>query len=100
MSALRAGVEVERVGARELRVPSAALLHDPLLGGKIAVDDPEALREALGPFKVVGESPGEVAADVGALRDRARHFRDIAAQEPDAPLVADCAVGARAVAVG
>src|ERR1700735_2353493 len=89
---LVARIDVEHVGARQLRIPMAAIFDIPLLRLEVAVYDAEALLKALGPFEVVGEGPQEVAAYIGALLDRASHLADVFLQEADATLVAHLAI--------
>src|ERR1700684_878704 len=92
-------IEIERAGARQSRVPVAALLDDPLLRLEIAVHDSEALLKSLGPFEVVGERPQEITAPVSAGLHPPPHLEDNPPQKADASLVVDLAVGARPVAV-
>src|SRR4051795_6146468 len=56
----------------EVAVPVEAVLGHALERRIVDVDDPEALREALGPLEVVQQAPDEVAADGDSRRDRAR----------------------------
>src|SRR5271163_171776 len=88
-------IEIECAGACQSRVPVPALFHDSLLRLEVAVHDSEALLESLGPFEVVGEGPQKVAAHVRAVFHRVSNLGDIPAQEADAALVVDLAVGAR-----
>src|SRR5690625_7309295 len=57
-------------GANELREVVGAELGDPLLGPIVDVHDSEPFPVAPRPLEVVQQRPCEVAAHVGAFRDR------------------------------
>ena len=62
-----------RVSRQEVLQPEAALLHGPLLGRVVDVDDPEASAVAPRPFEVVHQRPGEVPLQWEALGDDSGH---------------------------
>src|SRR5215831_13424753 len=94
-----ARIEIERVGTSDLRIPSAALLDDPVLRLEIAPHDTEALAvQPLRPFEIIGQRPGEIAPHVRAPAKRAVQLSEITAHETDAPLIVDRAVGTRPIA--
>src|SRR5258708_23663048 len=75
------GIEVERAATSQPRIPVPAFFHDSLLSLEVAVHDSETLLKSLGPFEVVGESPEEIAAHVGAGFHRAPDLSDKAAEK-------------------
>ncbi len=76
---------VERGAVRRdhSRIEMRARLRRALQRLVVDVHQAEALGEAVGPFEVVEQRPGEVAADVGALPDRVVHGAQMLAQVVD-----------------
>jgi hypothetical protein len=76
------------------------IFYHALLIAEVHEDDAEALVVSLGPFEVIEQALGMVAADAGAVDQRPRHGADVAAIKADAALVGDATalVGTIAVA--
>jgi hypothetical protein len=55
------------VGRGDLRKPLRGILHVAALSGKVDVDEAKALRVTFGPFEIVENRLGVVAADVGTV---------------------------------
>jgi len=81
------------VASNHLGIEPGAGLERPPLSGEIDVNQPEALGIAVGPFQIVQQRPGEIAAQVDAAAPGRQRRAQMVAQVALAQGVGDFPVG-------
>ena len=82
-------VERRAVGRDHAGIELRARFRRALERAVVDVDETETLGEAVGPFEVVEQRPGEVTADVGALLDRVMHGTQMRSEVVDTQRIVD-----------